>query len=330
MVEALSAQSNSRYSYGRIWRDEVQRVFRGGDAYVAHDFYEEVNEPLAFLDFSEALDRRGLAYLGDCNVAANLVRAMAPAAADTIAALAAGDERAREQYIDIFSGRVFREALVVRRDRADAIHGGRGVELDRFHFVAASGLAASPPVEPGGPWRIGDGDDSVAVADEAAALAIQRLIARLPRSSTLEDLGPVAATEAETRRRIAVGLVELVAAGLCAVSSAPIVCATRLQERPRAWRLAASDALAGAATASLAHAPVTLEPLQRLALPLRDGTRTRADLVAHALGLIDSGELTISGPDGPVADRASLVEGLGQATDACLADLVRLALIEGE
>ena len=81
---------------------------------------------------------------------------------------------------------------------------------------------------------------------------------------------------------------------------------------------------------ALAHAPVTLEPLQRLALPLLDGTRTRADLVAHALGLINSGELTISGPDGPVADRASLVEGLGQATDACLADLVRLALIEGE
>ena len=330
LVEALSAQSNSRYSYGRIWRDEARQVFRRGDAYLAHEFYEDVNEPLAFLDFSEALDRHGLAYLGDCNVAANLVRAMAPAAADTIAALAAGDERAREQYIDIFSGRVFREALVVRRDRADAIHDGRGVELDRFHFVAASGLAASPPAGPGGPWRIGDGDDSVAVADGAAAHAIRQLIARLPRSSTLEDLAPVAATEAEIRKRIAAGLVELVTAGLCAVSSAPIVCATRLQERPRAWPLAASDALAGAATASLSHAPVTLEPLQRLTLPLLDGTRTRADLVAHALGLIDSGELTISGPDGPVADRASLVEGLGQATDACLADLVRLALIEGE
>ena len=92
LVEALSAQSNSRYSYGRIWRDEARQVFRRGDAYVAHEFYEDVNEPLAFLDFSEALDRHGLAYLGECNVAANFVRAMAPAAADTIAALAAGDD----------------------------------------------------------------------------------------------------------------------------------------------------------------------------------------------------------------------------------------------
>ncbi len=330
LVEALSAQSNSRYSYGRIWRDEARQVFRGGDAYVAHEFYEDVNEPLAFLDFCAALDRHGLAYLGECNVAANFVRAMAPAAADTIAALAAGNDRAREQYIDIFSGRVFRESLVVRRDRADAGLVKPGVALDSFHFIAASGLAVSPPADRGGPWRIGDGDDSMTVADEAAALAIRQLIARLPRSSTLEDLAPVAATEPERRKRIAAGLVELVMCGLCAVSTAPVACATRLQERPRTWPLAASDALAGAATASLTHAPVTLEPLQRLTLPLLDGTRTRADLIAHALGLIDSGELTISGPDGPVADRAGLVEGLEQATDACLADLMRLALIEGD
>ena len=330
LVEVLSAQSNSRYSYGRIWRDEVQRVFRGGEAYVAHEFYEDVNEPLAFLDFSEALDRRGLAYLSECNVAANFARAMAPAAADTIAALAGDDDRAREQYIDIFSGRVFRESLIVRRDRADAIQDGQRVALDRFHFVAAAGLAASPPAERGAPWRIGDGDDSVTVADEAAAGAIRRLIARLPRSASLEDLAPVAATEPDMRKRVAAGLVELVMSGLCAVSSAPVVCATRLQERPRAWLLAASDALVGAGTASLRHAPVALEPLQRLYLPLLDGTRTRADLIAYALGLVDSGELTISGPDGPVADRASLVKGLGQATDACLADLLRLALLEGD
>ena len=330
LVEALSTQSNSRYSYGRIWRDEARQVFRGGDAYVAHEFYEDVNEPLAFLDFCAALDRHGLAYLSECNVAANFVRAMAPAAADTIAALAGSDDRAREQYIDIFSGRVFREALIVRRDPADAIRGGRGVELDRFHFVAASGLTARPPAERGGPWRIGDGDDSVSIADEAAALAIRQLIARLPRSSTLDDLAPVAATEPEMRKRIAAGLIEFVMSGLCAVSTEPVACATRLQERPRAWPLAASDALAGPATASLAHAPVTLEPLQRLYLPLLDGTRTRDELIAHALRLIDSGELTISGPDGPVADRARLVEGLGQATDACLADLMRLALIEGD
>ncbi len=331
LVEALSAQSNSRYSYGRIWRDEAQQVFRGGDAYVAHEFYEDVNEPLAFLDFCEALDRHALAYLGECDVSTNFVRAMAPAAADTIAALAAGDDRAREQYIDIFSGRAFRESLVVRRDRADAGLGKQGVALDSLHFVADSGLAVTPVADRGGPWKICEGEDGgVTVADEAVADAVGRLIAGAPRSSTLEDVAPVAATEPERRKRIAAGLIELVISGFCAISTEPIVCATRLPERPRAWPLAASDARAGAATANLRHEPVAVEPLQRLTLPLLDGTRTRADLAAHALGLIDAGELTISGPDGPVADRARLIEGLGQATDSCLADLLRLALIEGE
>ena len=237
---------------------------------------------------------------------------MAPAAADTIAALAAGDDRAREQYIDIFSGRVFREILVVRRDRADAIHGGRGVELDRFHFVAASGLAASPPAEPGGPWRIGDGDDSITIADGAAAHAIRQLIARLPRSSTLEDLAPVGATQPEMRKRIAAGPIELVMWRALRGLERAVVCATRLQERPRAWPLAASDALAGAATASLAHAPVALEPLQRLALPLLDGTRTRADLVAHALGLVDSGSSRSAVPMARSPTAPALSRGSGR------------------
>ena len=230
LVEVLSAQSNSRYSYGRIWRDEVQRVFRGGEAYVAHEFYEDVNEPLAFLDFSEALDRRGLAYLSECNVAANFARAMAPAAADTIAALAGDDDRAREQYIDIFSGRVFRESLIVRRDRADAIQDGQEHLRPPFPFRRGGGTGREPAGGARRPRRIGDGDDSVTVADEAAAGAIRRLIARLPRSASLEDLAPVAATKPDID--IAAGLVELVMSGLCAVSSAPVVCATRLQERP--------------------------------------------------------------------------------------------------
>ena len=63
--------------------------------------------------------------------------------------------------------------------------------------------------------------------------------------------------------------------------------------------MAASDARVGGDTVSLRHSHVRLEPLQRLYLPLLDGTRTRDDLIAHALDLAERGELQVSGPDGP-------------------------------
>ncbi len=76
------------------------------------------------------------------------------------------------------------------------------------------------------------------------------------------------------------------------------------------------------------HAGVRLEPLQRLYLPLLDGTRTRDDLVAHALALFEAGELAIGGHNGPIQDRAGVVNKLERATDASLAGLMRLALLD--
>src|SRR5271165_997849 len=71
--------------------------------------------------FCAALDRHALAYVGECNVAANREAAMAPAGAATIRALARGDDRAREQYLDIFSGRAFREAVITHARRAAGV-----------------------------------------------------------------------------------------------------------------------------------------------------------------------------------------------------------------
>ena len=97
-----------------------------------------------------------------------------------------------------------------------------------------------------------------------------------------------------------------------------------------AWRVAASDARAGGDTVSLRHSAVRLEPLQRLYLPLLDGSRTRDDLVAHALDLAERGELQVSGPDGRIEGRDAIAARLAPATDHCLESLLKLGLLEGE
>ena len=157
----------------------------------------------------------------------------------------------------------------------------------------------------------------------------QRTICRALRASRPR---PGRGDRTGLRKRVAAGLVELVMSGLCAVSSAgPLVCAhLGFSSAPAPGRLLRATPLLARRPRASATRRSRSEPAPAPLPPAARRTRTRADLIAYALGLVDSGELTISGPDGPVADRASLVEGLGQVTDACLADLLRLALLEGD
>lgn len=328
LLDLMSNESNDRYSYGRFWRDEARRMASGGDAYIAHEIFEDDNSPLTFTDFCAALDKHGLAYLSECNVSANSEESMAPAGAASIRRFSRGDDRAREQYIDIFSGRAFREALVVHRARSSAVRREIPIgDMDAFHFVPPLGLKSLPPSEEHADWRIGEEDGGIAVEEEAVATAFDRLIARLPGSSTLEDMAPVAATDPALRLRVADALARLVVLGHCAISTEPVICATRLAERPRAWPVAAIDAAVGDWTASLRHALVRLEPLQRLYLPLLDGTRTRDDLIAHAADLAEKGMMRFSGPEGRIEGRDSIVGRVGPATDACLKSLLTRGLL---
>ena len=117
----LAEQSFERHRYGRFWRDEALRMAAGGDAYLAHEVFEDDNAPCAFSDFCAALGRYGLAYLGEAMISANSEDSLAPDGAASIRALARGDDLAREQYVDIFSGRSFREALIVHAKRAPLV-----------------------------------------------------------------------------------------------------------------------------------------------------------------------------------------------------------------
>lgn len=331
LFDLLSAESNDRYSYGRFWRDEARRMAAGGDAYIAHEAFEDDNSPLTFTDFCAALDRHGLGYLSECNISASAEESIAGAGAASIRRLSRGDDRAREQYIDIFSGRAFREALVVHGARASAIRREIPIgRMDAFHFVPPLTLRSRPPSDENPGWRIGEQDGGVVMEEEAVATALERLVARLPGSSTLEDLAPAATTEPGLRARVANALARLVLLGHCAISTEPLACAARLAERPLAWPLAALDAAVGDRTASLRHAPVKLEPLQRLYLPLLDGTRARDDLIAHAVDLAEKGDLRFTGPEGRIEGRENIVARVGPATDACLKSLLRLGLLLGD
>jgi methyltransferase-like protein len=274
--------------------------------------------------------RHGLAYLSETCLAANVAESLASLAAPAIAELSGGDPLAREQYIDIFSGRSFRESLLVHSERSPSVDRSMpAARLGDFELIAPIDLAVTAVEGKTREWVIAEGEGGVTSEDPDVVAAIQRLIARLPSSSRLEDIAPERASGAQ-REALASTLARMLKFGHLDIATRRIACATGQKARPKAWSLAVSDARAADSTATLRHAPFHMTPLQRFLLLLLDGTRTRDDLVALVVEEGVSGNLTAAGPDGPVEGRDNLTALLAPAVDQCLATFARVGLLVDE
>ena len=324
LFRALAEQSPDTRTYGKFWRAEARHLASGGDAYIAHELFEESNAPVAFADFAAHAARHGLDYLGEAVVVANSEADLAPDGASTIRRLSGGDRLKRESYIDIFSGRTFREALLVRAGRADALAPTPPESaLRTLNFLPALDLRITDD-GPGG-FCLAAGETEIAVDSLAGKPALLRLVERGPASSRLADLvldGP-----SETALGVAEILRVAVEAGLVAISSQPVECASRLAERPKIWPLAAMDTETSDNTVTRRHSAFQFTSLQRYLATLVDGTRTRDDLVEAAVALAQSGGITVGGPDGLVTDPSQLRERLAVGVDKALAGLLRNGLL---
>jgi SAM-dependent methyltransferase len=313
----LATESANRHTYGKFWRDEARDMARAGDAYLAHEIFEDSNAPETFADMTGRAARHGLAYLGEAAVVANSEADLAPEGAETIRALSGGDRLKRETYIDIFSGRSFREAVLVHAGR-EIVEAPSPEGLAALHFIPALELGLGQAPDGADVYGLKLKKTELEAHGAAAGEALRRLLRRRPASSRLADLGG---------EEVADLLRAAVEAGLVAISTQPVACASRLPERPRLWPIAAWEAQASGGSVTLRHSAFTLSAMQRLLAPLTDGTRSRDDLVAAAVAMAGRGELSVSGPEGVVADPEELARRLATATDNALAGFLRNGLL---
>jgi SAM-dependent methyltransferase len=328
MFEMLANFSNEKYSYGQFWRTEAKRMTVGDDAYLAHEIFEDSNAPCTFRDFAARAGRHGLGYLSETWLAANAPEAVAHNAVDAIEELSGGDPYAREQYIDIFSGRSFRESLLIHAERSSFIDRSMTAErIEDLHLIAPVNLAISTVEGKSGEWTIADGGGGITINNPDVVAAIHRLIARRPGSGRLEDIAPTDATTDEIRTAVAATLVEMLKFGHLDISAEAIACARSLSVRPKAWSLAASDARASNLTATLRHTAFEMAPLQRFLLLVLDGSRTRDEVVALATEEGLRGNLQAAGPDGPIEGRENLIAFIGPRVDQYLDDFLRAGVL---
>jgi methyltransferase-like protein len=136
---------------------------------------------------------RGLAYLGEASLSTMMPENMNPAAAPLLRALAGDNQVSLEQHMDIFTGRTFRQTLLIHKEReGNCVRTVTPDALAGLHFLARTDFGFSR--EEDGNAFFADGSGAwFSTQDPGVRKAMDALVARLPDSSSIDDL--VAAME---------------------------------------------------------------------------------------------------------------------------------------
>ena len=267
--------------YARVLREQLQRMLDGSDALLYHDDLAAISTPFYFHEFMEHATPRGLQFLSEADLADSQLRDVPEGVGELIASLPP-DVVVREQYLDFFNNRAFRQTLLVHAE----------LPLRRVVDDAAlEALALSSPAQPTEDGFVGPDGTVMRTSDPLVASAMDELCERWPEPLTFPDLLTRAARRAgiepvsdERRggvRRVLLDahlahLVLLNGGGASALTAHP-------GPQPLASALARAQCAAGARVLStLIPGNVSLDDdTDRRVVELLDGTRDRQTLAAQ-------------------------------------------------
>jgi SAM-dependent methyltransferase len=231
------------------------------DAALYHDELAPHHEAVLFADFVAHAGRHGLEFLGEADVFEMQAQVLPEP-------FAATDVIAREQYLDFFKGRMFRQTLLCHA----------GTERREPAPDVVRGMLASTPARPAGevgPGQVefqGPRGASLTTDHDTVKRALVRLGEAWPGAVAVAELDGDAVCEA---------LLRAYAANLVQLHVWAPTLATTPSERPQASALARLQAAEGTRVTTLRHGSIEVsDDLGRRLITLLDGTRDRAALQA--------------------------------------------------
>jgi SAM-dependent methyltransferase len=304
LLKLLAETAREGEPYGMILRSEAARLSARPASYILGELLAAHNEPFHVRDFIARAEARGLSYLCEADLVSSMPETVAGAAAPRVRDLANGDPTTIEQYLDIFSGRTFRRALLVRGGQKGGAPSP--ARLAGLHIAANLRLA-------------GDGiTDSKGRPIETPSPAVRNALA------ALADRYPdtvATGNDAEVMRAV----FALLARGRASASTIALRTGRTDSPRPCLWKMARYDA-AGRQPwiSSQQHAPVLAGPALMVLAPMMDGETDRDALASALSASVRSGGL---GED-QLAAGAGLDSRAAATVDQVVAYCARNALLE--
>jgi SAM-dependent methyltransferase len=283
-ARALLAAVAEARPEGDEMRRAAERALEQGDPALFHDELAPHHEAVLFADFAAHAARHGLRFVAEADVFEMDAGILPPE-------LAGADALEREQYLDFFKGRMFRQTLLCH---ADAVRREPGPEVVRGMLVASPVRAAG---EAEGRFEFRGPLGATLSTDHAGVKrTLERLGDAWPDAVPVADLGDGVVVDT-LRRAYAANLVHLHV-------WAPRL-ATTPPERPVASALARLQAAEGTRVTTLRHTSVEVpDELGRRLVGLLDGTRDRPALLRELGRPADELERSLQG-----LARLALLEG---------------------
>ncbi len=291
--------------FGRALREQMQRTLGYSDALLVHDDLAEISTPFYFHQFVEHAEAHGLRFVSEASVADSQMRDVPDSAARLMASLP-DDVIVREQYLDFFRNRMFRQTLLCHAEAAvhRALDDGPLAAwwLSSAARRGAGDSGVDDAAEPEGPeaGTVGHADapeSETFVGNSGVVMTSAEPIVRAamgvlgdawPGARAFASLveqacerGAIAPGQGAAERLRAV-MLQAYIAGIIQLQSAAPPLAPEAGERPRASPLARAQHAAGAPlVATLRHTNAALvDELERALLPLLDGRHDAAALAA--------------------------------------------------
>jgi SAM-dependent methyltransferase len=306
--------------FARVLREQMERMLGYSDALLFHDDLAEVSTPFYFHEFVEHARARGLEFLSEADLFESQMRDV-PESAGRLMASLAEDAVVREQYMDFFKNRMFRQTLICHdtapidraldeaaidslwvssRARAQVGVDGEGEEGRAPGETRAVARGPAPAEDPEARTFLTPEGFSMTTSEPLVQATMAALAEAWPRSLVFPALlararqaaGPEAPPELVSARLRSV-LLQAYLARIVMLAGCPPPVSGEVDEQPTASPLARAQRAAELpALSSLLHANVRLDTeLEARVLELLDGTRT---LVEVAVAL-DASEAQVAG-----------------------------------
>nr|WP_299908552.1 class I SAM-dependent methyltransferase [Sphingomonas bacterium] len=328
LLDFLAAATPDQGPYGDTLRSRAALMATQPDDYVAHEFLEEANHPSTVRAFATQAARDGLGFLGECELVFSIPEYYGPEVARQVRARAKDDRLETEQYLDLLTGRTFRQTILVSSERlATASRAIAPESIAPLHFLADAGMRLDWD---GAEHIVTDAAGRALSTGFAAAEGIAWLIAGFPSSSSLDECARAITGDQEAgRAHLLDALHRMVLAGMVTLSSEPVRAGRGDVAKPRAIALARADAADGAqATTNLRHEPVALNAAACALLPVMDGNRDRAALAKRLEEAVLAGRVAFALDGNPVTDPDAIRDIAAQGLPALLAGLANAGLLE--
>jgi SAM-dependent methyltransferase len=182
----IASRGDEDDAYAQALLEERDKAAALSDPFLLHDLLEAHNQPCYVGDFLARAAAAGLAYVAEANLGAARSELYPPQVRQILASLP--DRASREQYIDFWRNRSFRETLLCRAEHEI------NEELD---WSTVEDMRLSTNLQPlsGVDGKSGErffaaagGDSRIGIQNRAAIAALDLMIAAAPASVPFRDL----------------------------------------------------------------------------------------------------------------------------------------------